>query len=485
MADDAIALYERDPLGLWQEVGVAYPDSDDFGRQIAWLKSQAGPTSEVVVWVPAELIEHHELELTARRSIDKRFLAGYQIAQKDQVGPETVEIALGKSDKPNTIRCLSLATQNRKEAEAYARKWGFQPIQVTARAPGAGFPENPVFERPETKKSRTVRRTLGSLALIGSIVTTTGLSAAIVWAIMLSGHSPVVVRPDLPDLNLTLIDQTDPLPQATVAVGDGLHDTPVQTDRIAQPSRGKFAFSRPSSGTEWISKHDRSDTSGFSSPTLKSDRLVLGAPLAGQSVPVAILASLTAPLAAIETVDPVVETSLETPAPTAQEAEVDDQVVAANGPFPVPIPRPKRAASAQEVEDVAASTPEPTPEIVIVQESAGIATSPRPVPRPLGSEARFAAAKTLVPRTARTTGTRKLSVTRAAKREGLPLNRTSLIGIINVQSGREALLRLSNGRIQRVARGEVVQGWSVRLIGQDAVRLERGDETHTLILVTR
>ncbi|MEM7240152.1 MAG: hypothetical protein AAF501_20305, partial [Pseudomonadota bacterium] len=64
-------------------------------------------------------------------------------------------------------------------------------------------------------------------------------------------------------------------------------------------------------------------------------------------------------------------------------------------------------------------------------------------------------------------------------------DRTSLIGIINVGTNREALLRLPNGRFRRIGQGDTLDGWKVNLIGRDAVRLQQGAKEHTLILVSR
>ena len=76
-------------------------------------------------------------------------------------------------------------------------------------------------------------------------------------------------------------------------------------------------------------------------------------------------------------------------------------------------------------------------------------------------------------------------VARSADDVGLPLARVALIGIIHLQDGRRALLRLPDGSFRRVGRGDALDGWKVRLIGRDAVRLEQAGETRTLLLVGR
>jgi hypothetical protein len=73
----------------------------------------------------------------------------------------------------------------------------------------------------------------------------------------------------------------------------------------------------------------------------------------------------------------------------------------------------------------------------------------------------------------------------AAAQGTLALGATSLIGVIDANSGREALLRTPSGDYLKVARGDEVAGWRVSAIGHDAMRLTRGGESRTLLLVTR
>jgi hypothetical protein len=60
-----------------------------------------------------------------------------------------------------------------------------------------------------------------------------------------------------------------------------------------------------------------------------------------------------------------------------------------------------------------------------------------------------------------------------------------LIGILNLDTGRKALLRLPNGRYRSVIVGDELDGWRVSIIGPDVLRVTRGGEDRTLLLVTR
>lgn len=83
------------------------------------------------------------------------------------------------------------------------------------------------------------------------------------------------------------------------------------------------------------------------------------------------------------------------------------------------------------------------------------------------------------------TGTTKQSIRSAASEQGLPLDSTALIGILNLDNGRKALLRFPNGRYRSVVVGDELDGWRVSIIGVDAIRVTRAGEDRTLLLVNR
>ncbi len=77
------------------------------------------------------------------------------------------------------------------------------------------------------------------------------------------------------------------------------------------------------------------------------------------------------------------------------------------------------------------------------------------------------------------------SVREAATEHGLPLNQVSLIGILDLESGRKALLRMPDGRYRSVVTGDTIDGWRVSMIGIDAMRVTRSGQDQTLLLVSR
>ena len=192
-------------------------------------------------------------------------------------------------------------------------------------------------------------------------------------------------------------------------------------------------------------------------------------------------------------------------------AEPEQEVVAAVDPsaVSVPAPRPPTASPRQDASDLPAAPsavvetePQPTPrqgtaslveiaprEAEPVQpdpdERLAALTSPQPSRRPVGLNA----AEPQLPKKTKSkpisTGRSPTSVGRAASESGLELNETNLIGVIEANSGRRALVRLPDGDFRKVARGDDVNGWRVNSIERAAMRLTRKGQNRTLLLVSR
>jgi hypothetical protein len=60
-----------------------------------------------------------------------------------------------------------------------------------------------------------------------------------------------------------------------------------------------------------------------------------------------------------------------------------------------------------------------------------------------------------------------------------------LVGILNFETGRRALLRLPDGSYHYVIVGDVLDGWRVSMIGIDAMRITRSGADRTFLLVNR
>lgn len=170
------------------------------------------------------------------------------------------------------------------------------------------------------------------------------------------------------------------------------------------------------------------------------------------------------------------------PKPEAAPVEVAEAPVAgedAAGPgallaAPAPTPRPKPAEEPE------------TPAIVEASEHAALAApTPRARPSWIKPKPRALAARNaeiiISPALGRPT---RASVGRyATVRDALPLEHTSMLGVFGKPGKRRAILRMPDGEVRRVAKGENVDGWTVTGIEATSMRLSRGGETRQLNLI--
>lgn len=108
--------------------------------------------------------------------------------------------------------------------------------------------------------------------------------------------------------------------------------------------------------------------------------------------------------------------------------------------------------------------------------------APAPPARPERLQAR--ATPKAIKKTVRKRSNVPSSVQAAAERRGLVLDQTSLIGVIDANSGRRALIRTASGDYRKVGRGDVLEGWRVTSIGREAIKLTRKGRNRTLLLVS-
>jgi len=168
------------------------------------------------------------------------------------------------------------------------------------------------------------------------------------------------------------------------------------------------------------------------------------------------------------------EPAAPSPIPTAEQPEQDapSRIVAASPAAPSASPG-AAADSATQAE------PAPPPDSRLA-----VLIAPKPPVRPAQpAVARALASPTkALPKIAPTVPG---SVRSAATEPGLPLGQTALIGVVHVDGSSKALLRLPDGRYRSVVVGDVIEGWRVSMIGNDAMRISRSGEERTLILVNR
>ena len=90
-------------------------------------------------------------------------------------------------------------------------------------------------------------------------------------------------------------------------------------------------------------------------------------------------------------------------------------------------------------------------------------------------ETRVAAAATSAPRAVAPAIPSKTSVARSATvKNAINLRQVNLIGVYGKPSARRALIRLSNGRYQKVSIGDRIDGGRVSAIGNSELRYSKG-----------
>ncbi|WP_233501454.1 hypothetical protein, partial [Thalassococcus profundi] len=141
----------------------------------------------------------------------------------------------------------------------------------------------------------------------------------------------------------------------------------------------------------------------------------------------------------------------------AEEADVTATAQAIDT-SPKPLRRPRDIERiVAEARARAASTPEPEPE---VQVASAAAVAPRAVQPSIPSTANVAQ--------------------RATVRGALDMRRISLIGVYGKPAARRALVRLPNGRYQKVQVGDRIDGGRVAAIGDSDLRYTKGGRSATL-----
>lgn len=175
-------------------------------------------------------------------------------------------------------------------------------------------------------------------------------------------------------------------------------------------------------------------------------------------------ASFGAPVPALVTTPPV-----EKPEPPAQAGAPEGETAAepaADQPEPA-APEPAPAPMKSETPNAPQKTIAAAPATVDVQPSRrGSVPSVRKLPNSNAGARRVAAPS---------------SVETDPVLDGAP----ALIGVVQVQSERQAIIRLPGGRFKRVRRGDELDGWRVGEIGRDSLRLELDGDSIILPLMPR
>ena len=505
---EAVRLVARDAGGEWVELGAVPLAAGDFRAAIEALRQCAealGPLP-VTLWLPPD-------QILVRRYVLKRGDRGAEALRRlaEDTGQPAREltVALSPAADGELVTVLGASRRTVAEAVEYAGRWGFRPARVSTRVEAERFgTAGADFDMPEpaTRGARIGAR----VALV---------AAAAMLAIGLGGWAAYGLLP--PSDPGPSPGPSGPGPLALASAPEAATPHPEERGSEASPASSARLEVAPR------------DSSGAAPADLSQGRPAqAGASPAGDAVrpsePAVAAAPDTPARLGRGSAPPERRSSVQRPRSAAPEAGADlgnllagidriraddageevaapesppddEIVVAASDAAPLavpgaPPPRPGDPDAAElaakpvagpdlelELEDdgiEAEGSDLPTPDIQVSDSRLATLEAPKPPARP---ERPARAEQAAAPRWQATPP----RIGNAAAQGSMALDATSLIGVIDATSGRKALLRTPSGDFLKVARGDEVAGWRVNAIGQDAMRLTKGDESRTLLLVTR
>jgi type IV pilus biogenesis protein PilP len=507
-AETAVTLL-RHEAGHWTAVEHVAIDRPDFARRMADLASSLGKPS-VVLWLPAEHVlslRHGETRdgHTDRPGLDARSLT---VAEWVGVPPPDGPVLLADTD---TIG----------EAIGHARGWGFRPQAVSVNPgsipPGSTlrFPHADLPQRPQWRLAASLAAALILAAGVAiwslqppdeapppSTAEASGAASAVAGAPPRVAAIPAMLSPILPGASaapqpLGPEAQTvrAPAPITRPAAGAALPSPPEHPAvEVLRPE----SDTPPTARLAGLAPVLRAEAAALL-PRLPNDAAMEARPPAAPRQPSA--PAMTKALPAPDTApDPNPQTPADTPSLPAEAAVAARE---AGSTPPVPPARSVEGAPAR----LATILPPPRSVVAVAEPDAETAAprvlrAPRPALRPArpavaapAPERAPAAAQPVAParRTLSAADARSTTVTAnpqdvtrlATIRGALPAGQAGLIGVFGEGSNRQALLRLADGRIQRVNRGDRVEGWTVSAIDDSSVRLSGPSGGRTLHVPSR
>ena len=531
---EAIILHERAAHGGWKKFASAQLDDPEFPMVIGLLRTEAetqiGGREPVRLWLPGEQVLKQRTRIEDGPPAARLRAAFDYVDRKTVYRPEDVAVAVAPANRNGETALLITFAETWREARDYAARWGFIPGEVSTRHHAGDFgADGPVFHlNSQPPEPSTPPSTLGRryrLAVVALALAAIAAGAA-VWAprpwetpsdrpgttpgtAVEVAEAPAASLPPAPEL-----PQAAPLPAPEPETRPEMHfdarppehfpGTPVLAPPGAADHRLKIGVA--SKVAEILASPDalaapavmaavphpppdpepvppgRDPVAAWTSPVPVPEPPGLFSPPGAQAIsggmePAAWVdgVSLLAKSASLSRVPPAAPTVEPPPAEPATTAVDGAQPVeAAEAPLPVPIPVPRPARTDPNPPTKFASLFSPLPKT-----RPALPAVPRKLPSVTALPAITGAAQHSI------RGSIRGSIRAAATEQGLPLDRTALIGILNLGTGRKALLRLPNGGYRSVIVGDVLDGWRVSLIGADAMRITRSGKNQTFLLVNR
>ena len=180
---EAVTLYARSPEREWQAHGRAELGSATFARDIDELRVEAtvrgAKSNAVLLWLPEDQVLVRQY-LLHQSGPDAEIEARRRLASETTYRPEDLAVALGAARRGEPTPVLAALTQTVREAQDYARRWGFPESVVSTRVGTELFrDELPVFKLPEPRARRAARVSFRAVAaaVVGILVGIGGYTA--------------------------------------------------------------------------------------------------------------------------------------------------------------------------------------------------------------------------------------------------------------------------------------------------------------------
>ena len=516
---EAIILHERASHGGWKKFASAQLDDPEFPMVIGLLRAEAeaqiGGREPVRLWLPGEQVLKRRMRIEDVPPAARLRAAFDYVDHETVYRPEDVAVAVAPANRNGEATLLITFAETWREARDYAARWGFIPGAVSTRHHVGDFgADGPVFQlnspppEPSAPPSTLARRNrLAAVALALAAVaagaavwslrpweTPSGVPETLPGATSEVAETPATTRPPAPEsLEAAPLPAVEPETRVEALPPGHFPSTPVltppgDTDRPPETATGPEAL-RILASPEALAAPaamaaaplpppdpdpappERDPVAAWTGPVPALEppgpsALPGAQEISGVMEPavwvdgVSRLANTTSPPQTPAAVEPPPAEPATPAADGAKPVEVAEALL----PAPIPVPQPARTDPDAPTKFASLASPLPK-------------TRPaRPaMPRELPSLATLSAL----------TGTAQRPIRATATEPGRPLTHTALISILNLDTGRKALLRLPNGRYRSVIVGDVLDGWRVSMIGADAMRITRSGEDRTLPLVTR
>lgn len=460
LGPDAVRLMRADGAGGWHELGEAPLDAG-FARWIAALRdialehdaeADAGAGARVDLWLPPGQILARRYDVAHAGAHGARHEARREAEARRRVAAETggraadVSVAVAPVRPGEPMRVLAVPARTVAEARAYAGRWGFRPARVSV-APDHrdGFGEaGPSFAPPG--RILPAAPSLGQVTGALAALLVAGAGAWATWALIADPPRPAFAM-IAPAIGAAPADGASaPTSENAVdAAGPEQRDAAAPPPAIAKPPAPRTTGPAPARASSTRADRAKGVGRGDEVAALIRSLPERREAAATPSAPLVLAAATLAPRA--------VQGAPAPRPPLAPHA-------AAPGTKPDARPAEASATEAAPASDSALAVP----------------AAPLPPVRPADRAADFARAL----HGATGGEPSPAGVRQAAARHGLEIDGLGLIGVLEADSGRRALLRTAAGDVVTLAEGDSVLGWRVDAIGHDSVRVTRGGESRTL-----